>query len=189
VSCLVLVTAQAKRTKLPLYEVYDAQIIQTYESNNAVLPFMTVPLIDRVRNGLMTRTVKHREKAWHWTYEGLSRVPTIGNARAYSTRWVLRETAEGDPLAWVRFQMRTRDDSSSRRRRPCGKGASERPWRSVSFAIATLLLMIEFRSKPGQRPGLCSPSRAVPEYTAAGVSTGSSRAVIDAAAPSQRSRE
>jgi hypothetical protein len=37
------------------------------------------------------RQVKHREKAWHWTYEGLSRVPTIGNARAYSTRWVLRE--------------------------------------------------------------------------------------------------
>lgn len=188
-SCLVLVTAQAKRTKLPLYEVYHAQIIQTYESNNAVLPFMTVPLIDRVRNGLMTRTVKHREKAWHWTYKGLSSVPTIENARAYSTLWDLRETAEGDPLAWVRFKMEPRDDYSSRRRRPCGRGTSERPRRSVFFVVATLLLMIEFRSKPGQRPGLCSPSRALPEHAAAGISTGSSRAVIDAAAPSQRSRE
>ena len=187
---LLLATAQAKRTKLPLYEVYDAQILQTYESNNAVLPFMTVPLIDTVRNGLMSRTVKHKGKAWHWTYEGVSSVPTIGNARAYSTRWVLREAAAGDPLAWVRFQMRPRDDSSSRRRRPCSRGTSEWLRRSVSFVIAAALLMKRIhRSKPGQLPTLCSPSRAVPEHAAARISTGSSRAVIDAAVAAQRSPE
>ena len=185
----VLVTNQSCRLICSVQWSYDERS-GVKESDNAVLPFMTVPLIDTVRNGLMTRTVKHKGKAWYWTYEGLSSVPTIGNARAYSTRWVLRETAEGDPLAWVRFQMRPRDDSSSRRRRPCSRRTSERLWRSVSFVIAASLLMNRIRrSKPEQRLTLCSPSRAVPEHAAAGISTGSSRAVIDAAVAAQRSPE
>ncbi|GAA5991486.1 hypothetical protein JCM10908_005724 [Rhodotorula pacifica] len=89
---------RAANDGLPRIDVFDAKILQTFESNNAVLPFVTVPFIG---GGVMTREVKVMEKKWHWTFERLSAPPVAGIA--YNAAWLLRDHKDGEPLARVRF--------------------------------------------------------------------------------------
>lgn len=102
--CYNLLPADADN-ELPTIQVSGAHIIQTFESANAILPFMTVPFIGG--NQFEVRSTAC-EMSWDWTFLNVSALPGIHND--YFAEWRLHQKSAGSeagcPLAHVRFHSR-----------------------------------------------------------------------------------
>lgn len=88
--------------RVPVINVFRAAIIQTLEANNALLPFMTVPLLGFPQD---TYEASCQNLNWHWTFTGLSYYPRSKDM--YISDWKLRLGGPGGPpLYQVKFHSR-----------------------------------------------------------------------------------